>query len=52
MFMPSPFLIDSFGSFCLLLSKSSATGLKCFGPFNCKKLLSVKPKPNSAIGVD
>ena len=44
MSMPSPFLTNSFGSFCLLLVKSSAT--------DSKKLLSVKPKLKSAIGVD
>ena len=48
----SPFWINSSGSFCLLLIKSSATDLKCFWPFNCKKLPSVKPKLNVAVGVD
>ena len=38
--------------YCLLLIKSSATDLKCFWPFNSKKLPSVKPKIKSAIGVD
>ena len=52
MSVPSPFLINSFSSFCLLLVKSSATVLKCFWPFNSKKLPSVKPKLKSAIGVD
>ena len=52
MFVPSPFLINSFSSFCLLLVKSSGTDLKCFWPFNSKKLPSVKPKLKSAIGVD
>ena len=51
MSVPSPFLINSFSSFCLLLVKSSVTDSKCFWPFNCKKLPSVKPKLNSAIGV-
>ena len=37
--------------FCLSLIKSSATDLKCFWPFNCKKLPSVKPKLNSATDV-
>ena len=31
MSVPSPFLINSFCSFCLLLIKSSGTDLKCFG---------------------
>ena len=52
MSVPSPFLINSFGFFCLLLIRSSATDLKRFGPFNYKKLPSVRPKLNSAIGVD
>ena len=52
MSVPLPFLIHSFSSFCLLLVKSSATDLKCFWPFNSKKLPSVKPKLKSAIGVD
>ena len=52
MSVPSLFLINSFNYSCLLLIKSSATDLKCFWPFNCKKLPSVKPKLNSAIGVD
>ena len=30
MFVPSPFLINSFSSFCLLLLKSSATDLQVF----------------------
>ena len=38
--------------FWLILSKSSATDLKCFWPFNCKKLPAVKQKLNLAIGVD
>ena len=42
MSVPSPFLINSFSSF--LLIKSSATDLKCFCPFNSKKLPPVKPK--------
>ena len=50
MSVPSPFLINSFSS--LVLIKSSATELKCFWQFNCKKLPSVKPKLNSAIGVE
>ena len=45
MSLPSPFLINSFGYF-------AATELKCFWPFNCKKLPSVKPKLNSAMGLD
>ena len=52
MSVPSPFLINSFSSFCLLLIKSSAADLKCFWPFNSKKLPSVKPKLKSTIGVD
>ena len=32
--------------------KSAPTDLKCFWPFNCKKLPSMKPKLNSVIGVD
>ena len=51
MFVSSPFLINSFSSF-LLIIKSSATDLKCFWPLNSKKLPSVKPKLKSAIGVD
>ena len=31
MCLPSPFLINSFSSFCLLLIKSSATDLSVFG---------------------
>ena len=46
--LPLPFLLNSFSSFCLLLMKSAATDLKCFWPFDCKKLPSVKPKLNSA----
>ena len=49
MSVPSLFLINSFS---LLLIKSSATDLKCFWPFNCKKLPSMKPKLDSALGVD
>ena len=52
MSVPSLFLINSFIYFCLLLIKSSATDLKCFWPFNSKKLPSVMPKLKSAIGVD
>ena len=52
MSVPSPFLINLFSSFCLSLIKSSDTDLKCFWPFNCKKLPSVEPKLKSAIGVD
>ena len=44
MSVPSPFLINSFGSFCLLLIKSSGIDLKCIWPFNSKKLPSAKPK--------
>ena len=51
MSVPSPFLINSLVLFCLLLIKSSATDLKCFWPFNSKKLPLVKPKLKSAIGV-
>ena len=50
MSVPSPFLINSFGSF--LLIKSSGTDLNCFWLFNSKKLPSAKPKLKSAIGVD
>ena len=42
MSVPSPFLTNSFSS--LLLIKSSTTDLKCFWPFNSKKLPSVKAK--------
>ena len=52
MSVPSPFLIIRLVLFGLLLIKSSATDLKCFCPFKCKRLPSVKPKLNSAIGVD
>ena len=56
MFVPSPFLINSFSSFLLIITLSLwfffATDLKCFWPFNSKKLPSVKPKLKSAIGVD
>ena len=52
MSVPVPFLINSFSSFRLSLVKSSATGLKCFWPFNSKKLPSVKPKLKSTIGLD
>ena len=53
MSVPWPFLISLFSLFfCLLLVKSSATHLKCFWPFNSKKLPSVKPKLKSAFGVD
>ena len=52
MSVPSPFLINSFSSFSLLLIKSSGTEFKCFWPFNSKKLPSTKPKLKSAIGVD
>ena len=52
MSVPSPFLINSFGSFCLLLIKSSATDLKCCCHFNSKKLDSVKPKLKSSIAAD
>ena len=49
MSVPSPFLINSFlVLFCLLLIKSSATDLKCFWPFNSKRLPSGKQKLNSA----
>ena len=41
MSVPSPFLINSFSFFCLLLLKSSATDLKCFWPFNSKELVHV-----------
>ena len=53
MSLPSPFLINSFSS--ILLStyhESSATDLKCFWPFDSKKLPSEKPELNSTIGVD
>ena len=52
MSVPSPFLINSFSSFCLLLIKSYGTDLKCFWQFKSKKLPSAKPKLKSAIGVD
>ena len=52
MSVSSPFLINSFSSFCLSLVKSSAADLKSFWPFNSKRLPSVKPKLKSAIGVD
>ena len=52
MSVPSPFLINSFCSFFLLLIKSSGTDLKRFWPFNSKKLPSSEPKLKSAIGVD
>ena len=52
MSMPSPFLLNSFSYFRLLLIESAAADLKCFWPFNCKKLSLVKTKLNSAIGVD
>ena len=52
MSVPWPFLINSFSFYCILLTKSSTTDLKCFWPFNSKKLPSVKPKLKSAIGVD
>ena len=45
MSVPSPFLP-------LLLIKSAATEIKCFWPFNSKKLSSVKPKLKSVIDVD
>ena len=51
MSLPSPFWQLHLVLFCSLLIKSSATDLKCFWLFNCKKLPSVKPKLNSAIGV-
>ena len=49
MSMPSPFLINSFSFFFLLLTKSSGTDLKCFWVFNCKKLPSVEPKLKSKL---
>ena len=49
MSVPSPFLINSFSSFCLLLVKSSATDLNCFGPFNSKKLPSVKSNSSQPL---
>ena len=52
MTVPSSFLINSFSSFLLIIVKSSATDLKCFWPFDSKKLTSVKPKLKSANGVD
>ena len=48
MSVPSPFLINSFSSFL----QFCATDLKCFWPFNSKKLSSVKLKLKSAIGAD
>ena len=48
----SPCLIIRLALFCLLLIKSSGTDLKCFWPFDSKKLPSAKPKLKSAIGVD
>ena len=50
MSVPSPFLKNSFMSF--LLIKSSATDFESFWHFDSKKLPSVKPKLNSAIGVN
>ena len=44
MSVPSPFLINSFGSFLFITYKSSGTDLKWFWPFNSKKLPSAKPK--------
>ena len=52
MSVPSPFLTNSLVLYCLLLIKSSTTDLKCFWPFNSKKLPSVKAKIKSVIGVD
>ena len=52
MLVPSPFLINLFSFFCLLLIRSFATDLKCFWSFNSTKFSSVKPKLKSAIGVD
>ena len=57
MSVPSPFLMNLFCSFLVitypgLLIKSSGTDLKCFWPFNSKKLLSVKKKLKSAIDVN
>ena len=52
MSVPSPFSINSSVLFSLLLVKSSGTDLKCFWPFNSKKLPSAKPKLKSAIGRD
>ena len=57
MSVPLPFLINSFSSLLLitcvlLLIKYSTTDLKCFWPFNSKKLPPVKSKLKSAIGVD
>ena len=52
MFMSSLFSINSFSSFLLLHIKSSGTDLKCFWPFNSKKLPSAKPNLKSAISVD
>ena len=46
------FLVNSFSSFCLLLIEPSGTDLKCFWPFNSKKLPSAKQKLKSAIGAD
>ena len=37
MSVPSPFLINSFNSFCLSLVKSSAADLKCFWQFNFER---------------
>ena len=49
----SPLLINSFCSFLLTtLIKFSVTDLKCFWPFNSKKLPSVMSKLKSATGVD
>ena len=49
MYVPSPFLINSFSPFLLITYQSSATDLKCFWSFNSKKLPSVKPKLKSAV---
>ena len=50
MSVPSPFLKNSFSYFLLITYKVLTSSV--FGPFNNKKLPSVKPKLNSAIGVD
>ena len=38
MSVPSPLLINSFGSFLLITYPSSPADVKCFWQFNCKKL--------------
>ena len=44
--------INWFSSVLLIADQVFCTDVKCFWPFNCKNLPSVKSKLNSAIGVD